>query len=161
MGTSQFSGRTHARIQALQLLFQAEMVGRSVEDVLDGDYVLYDGEKEEYIPWADEYAARLALGVDGIRHELDRAIARYSHSWSTSRMPAVDLNLMRIALYEMTCIDEVETPVAIDEAVELAKAFGSDDTSRFVNGLLGRLASDIEAGIDVLASNPGQDEGEA
>ena len=76
-------------------------------------------------------------------------------------MPAVDLNLMRIALYEMTCVDEVEIPVAIDEAVVLAKAFGSDDTSRFINGLLGRLASDIEAGVDVLADEPASGEGEA
>ena len=114
MGTSQFSGRTHARIQALQLLFQAEAVGRSVDDVLDGDYVLYDAELEEYIPFPDEYAVLLAQGVDGMRHELDRAIARHSHAWSISRMPAVDLNLMRIALYEMTCVDEVEIPVAID-----------------------------------------------
>ena len=161
MGTSQFSGRTHARIQALQLLFQAEAVGRSVDDVLDGDYVLYDAELEEYIPFPDEYAVLLAQGVDGMRHELDRAIARYSHAWSISRMPAVDLNLMRIALYEMTCVDEVEIPVAIDEAVVLAKAFGSDDTSRFINGLLGRLASDIEAGVDVLADEPASGEGEA
>ena len=160
MGRSQFSERTHARIQALQLLFQAEMVGRSVEDVLDGDFVLYDGEAEEYLPEPDPYAVQLAVGVDGVRHELDRAIARHSHAWSVDRMPAVDLNLMRIALYEMTCVDEVETPVAISEAVELAKAFGSDDTSRFVNGLLGRLAADIDAGIDVLAGDAEPGEGE-
>ena len=159
MGTSQFSGRTHARIQALQLLFQAEAVGRSVDDVLDGDYVLYDAELEEYIPFPDEYAVLLAQGVDGMRHELDRAIARYSHAWSISRMPAVDLNLMRIALYEMTCVDEVEIPVAIDEAVVLAKAFGSDDTSRFINGLLGRVAADVAAGADLFGADDEVQEG--
>ena len=161
MGDSRFSERTLARIEALQLLFQAEAVGRSVQDVLDGEYVLFDADKDEYIPWPDDYAVQLALGVDGVRHELDRAISRHSHAWSIKRMPAVDLNLMRIALYEMTCVDEVETPVAIDEAVELAKAFGSDDTSRFINGLLGRLASDIEAGVDVLADDSASVEGEA
>ena len=160
MGTYKFSERTRARIQALQLLFQAEAVGRSVEDVLDGEYVLFDSDLDEYIPEPDEYALRLALGVDGMRHALDRAIARHSHSWSIGRMPAVDLNLMRIALYEMTCIDDVEIPVAIDEAVELAKAFGSDDTSRFINGLLGRLADDIQAGVDVL-SDGSDEEGDA
>lgn len=151
MGNSQFSERTRARIQALQLLFQAEAVGRSVEDILDGgEYALSEGP-------IDEYGRELALGVDGIKHELDRAIDRHSHAWSIKRMPAVDLNLMRIALYEMTCNDEVEIPVAIDEAVVLAKAFGSDDTSRFINGLLGRLATDIQNGIDVLA-DPSADE---
>jgi N utilization substance protein B len=153
LGNSKFSERTRARIQALQLLFQAEAVGRSVDDVLDGEYALSDGP-------LDEYGRELALGVDGIRHSLDRAIARHSHSWSIGRMPAVDLNLMRIALYEMTCIDDVEIPVAIDEAVELAKAFGSDDTSRFINGLLGRLADDIQAGVDVL-SDGSDEEGDA
>ena len=161
MGTYKFSERPRARIQALQLLFQAEAVGRSVEDVLDGEYVLFDSDLDEYIPEPDEYALRLALGVDGMRHALDRAIARHSHSWSISRMPAVDLNLMRIALYEMACVDEVEIPVAIDEAVELAKAFGSDDTSRFINGLLGRLAAEIEAGTDVLANDEGAEKDEA
>ena len=161
MGDSRFSERTNARIQALQLLFQAEAVGRSVDDVLEGEYVLFDGDRDEYLPEPDEYAVQLALGVDGIKHELDRAIARHSHAWSIKRMPAVDLNLMRIALYEMTCVDEVEAPVAINEAVVLAKAFGSDDTSRFINGLLGRLASDIDQGIDVLADDAAGEESEA
>lgn len=154
MGKLKFSERTRVRIQALQLLFQAEAVGRSVDDVLSGDYVLFDSAIDEYTPEPDDYAVRLALGVDGLRHELDRAIARHSRAWSVNRMPAVDRNLMRMALYEMVCEDDVEIPVAIDEAVELAKAFGSDDTSRFINGLLGSLASEIEAGIDVLADAP-------
>lgn len=147
-------GRTRARSQALQLLFQAEAVGRSVEDVLRGEYALSDGP-------LDGYAVELALGVDGLRHDLDRIIARYSHAWSISRMPAVDCNLMRIALYEMICENSVGIPVAIDEAVELAKAYGSDDTSRFVNGLLGRVAADIEAGLDVLAEEERAQEGGA
>ncbi len=147
-------GRTRARSQALQLLFQAEVVGRSVDDVLDGAYALSDGP-------LDAYAVELACGVDGLRPSLDRIIARHSHAWSISRMPAVDRNLMRIALYEMVCEDGVEIPVAIDEAVELAKAYGSDDTSRFINGLLGRVAADIEAGIDVLAEETHEQEGGA
>ena len=67
---------------------------------------------------------------------------------------------MRIALYEMTCVDDVETAVAIDEAVELAKAYGSDDdTSRFINGLLGRVAADIAAGADLFGTDDEVQEG--
>ena len=150
-----FGPRTTARSQALQLLFQAEALGRTVDDVLAGDYALDEGP-------LDEYGEELARGVDGLRHDLDAVIASYSHAWSSGRLPAVARNLMRIALYEMTGVDDVETAVAIDEAVELAKAYGSDDdTSRFINGLLGRLASDIEAGVDVLADEPASGEGEA
>ena len=151
MGSDRFSERTRARSQALQLLFQAEIVGRSVDDVLAGEYALDDGP-------LDWYGEELARGVDGLRHELDRIIGGHSRAWSITRMPAVDRNLMRIALYEMLCEDDVETPVAINEAVELAKAYGSDDTSRFINGVLGRVADDIEAGIDVLADDAADEE---
>ena len=65
-------------------------------------------------------------------------------------MPAVDRNLLRLAIYEMVAIDEVDVAVAIDEAVVLAKAYGTDESSRFVNGVLGRVASDLAAGIDLF-----------
>ena len=67
-------------------------------------------------------------------------------------MPAVDRNLLRLALYEMLRVDEVDTAVAIDECVELAKAYGTDESSRFVNGLLGKVARRMEAGEDVVAT---------
>ena len=66
-------------------------------------------------------------------------------------MPAVDRNLVRLALYEMLKVDEVDTAVAIDECVELAKAYGTDESSRFVNGLLGKVARRMAAGEDVVA----------
>ena len=66
-------------------------------------------------------------------------------------MPAVDRNLLRLALYEMLEVDEVDTAVAIDECVELAKAYGTDESSRVVNGLLGKVAHRMEAGEDVVA----------
>lgn len=146
-----FMGRSLARAQALQLLFQAEAVGRSVEDVLAGnEYALEEGP-------LDEYGSELALGTDGMRDELDAVIALRSPSWSVSRMPAVDRNLLRLALYEMIAQDEVAVAVTIDETVELAKAYGTDDSPRFVNGLLGRVADDLEAGIDVVAAVVGDE----
>ena len=143
--STHFGGRTLARSQALQLLFQAEVNSRAVVDVLDGEYALSQGP-------LDEYAERLALGVDERRPDLDAVLAERSTGWSLSRMNAVDRNLLRIALYEMLDVDEVDISVSIDECVDLAKAYGTDESSRFVNGILGRVADDLEAGVDVVAA---------
>ena len=138
-----FGGRTRARSQALQLLFQAEASGRTVAEVLDGEFALDNGPLREF-------GRELALGCDGVRHDLDAIIATRSEAWSINRMPAVDRNLLRLSLYEMIYVPEVDIPVAINEVVELSKAYGTDETARFVNGLLGRVADDMEAGIDVV-----------
>ena len=133
-----FGGRTLARSQALQLLFQAEATDRTVAEVLDGPYALSQSEP------LDEFAERLALGADDMRHDLDALIGATSTNWAVGRMPSVDRNLLRLALYEMLCVDEVAIAVTIDETVELAKAYGTDESSRFVNGLLGRIARENE-----------------
>lgn len=144
MAGTRFGGRTLARSQALQLLFQAEACGRTVADVLEGDYVLDEGP-------LDPYARELALGTCAMLPELDAVIALTSANWSVMRMPAVDRNLVRIALYELFEVDAVDTAVAIDECVELARAYGTDESSRFVNGLLGKVARRRDAGEDVVA----------
>lgn len=131
-------GRTLARAQALQLVFQAEATSRSVDEVLGGPYAISDGP-------LDEYGERLARGMDAMKDELDLRIARTSSNWSVSRMSAVDRNLIRLALYEMLEVDEVAVAISIDEFVELAKAFGSNDSPRFVNGVLGELARQLAA----------------
>ena len=155
--STHFGGRTLARSQALQLMFQAEANARAVLDVLDGEYALSQGP-------LDDYARRLALGADERHPELDAVIAARSKGWSVARMNAVDRNLLRLALYEMLYVDEVDVAVTIDECVELAKAYGTDESSRFVNGILGRVADDLEAGVDVVAATREQtaaDDGEA
>ena len=139
-----FGGRTLARSQAL-LLFQAEANSRSVIEVLDGDYALSEGP-------LDDYARRLALGADERRPDLDAVISARSTGWSLSRLNSVDRNILRLALYEMLSVEEVDIAVSIDECVELAKAYGTDESSRFVNGILGRVADDLEAGVDVVAA---------
>lgn len=144
-------GRTLARSQALQLLYQAELTGRSVEGVLSGPFVVALDDQEVAPAELDEYARELALGCDGLRPQLDALIADLSRNWALTRMPSVDRNLLRLAIFEMLCVEEVAVAVTIDESVELAKAFGTDESSRFVNGLLGRVADQIDAGIDVLA----------
>lgn len=138
MSRRRFHGRTLARSQALQLLFQAEATERSVEQVLADDYALSDEAP------LDEFGRSLALGADAMRDKLDATIAEASTNWSVDRMPSVDRNLLRLALYEMLEVPEVATAVTIDESVELAKAYGTDESSRFVNGLLGRVANDLD-----------------
>lgn len=145
MSSQKFVGRTLARSQALQLLFQADINDQTVEEILQGPYALSQDDP------LDEYGEKLALGVDQKRSELDAVISASSTNWTIDRMPLVDRNLLRLAIYEMAAVDEVAVAVSIDESVELAKAYGTDESSRFVNGLLGKVATDIEAGYDVLA----------
>lgn len=140
--SGRFGGRTLARAQALQLLFQADVNNRTVEEVLSGDYAISDGP-------LDPYGQELALGVDSRRYAIDAVIRASSASWSLSRMPIVDRNILRLALYEMIEEDDITVAVAIDEAVELAKAFGTDESPRFINGVLGSIAADVNAGVDV------------
>ena len=140
--SGRLGGRTLARAQALQLLFQADVNNRTVEEVLSGDYAISDGP-------LDPYGQELALGVDSRRYAIDAVIRASSASWSLSRMPVVDRNILRLALYEMIEEDDITVAVAIDEAVELAKAFGTDESPRFINGVLGSIAADVNAGVDV------------
>jgi N utilization substance protein B len=142
-GRTHFGGRTLARSQALQLLFQAEATGRTVYEVLEGDFALSEGP-------LDPFGEMLARGADDMRPDLDAIIETTSSNWSVSRMPSVDRNLLRLALYEMLEVSEVAIAVTIDESVELAKAYGSDESSRFVNGLLGRVARRLDEGVDVI-----------
>ena len=129
-------GRTRARSQALQILFQAEALDLPVDEVLAGDYLLSKGPLMEY-------AEQLARGCYAKLDTVDSCLAAVSENWSLYRRPAADRALLRIAVYEMRCDDtddKIEDAVVINEAVELAKAFGTDDSSRFVNGVLGRIA---------------------
>ena len=132
--SSIFVGRTRARSQAIQILFQAEVQGIDVFDLIDsGSYALDDGPLEKY-------AEQLARGVARSRLSIDRLIAGVSQNWNLSRMPLVDRTIMGIAIHEVFDEPEVPTSVAISEAVEISKVYGTDDSSSFVNGVLGRVA---------------------
>lgn len=127
-------GRTRARSQAMQLLFQAEALDVELEDVLYGDYLLSTDPLEDY-------ASVLARGSYAHLDEVDALIDAVSDNWSLDRMPGTDRNLLRIAVYELRFADErLGDAIVINEAVEVAKAYGTDESSRFVNGVLGRIA---------------------
>lgn len=87
------------------------------------------------------YAVEIVDGVVAHRYEIDELVETYSRGWSLERMPAVDRALLRIAVWEMLFNDEVDDPVAISEVVDLARTFSTDDSPKFVNGVLDRIRS--------------------
>ncbi len=127
--------RRKARELALQILFQTDVGNSPIDEAVE--VVLADATSLEEPVRA--YAERLARGVWQHRQELDAHIQSVSPHWSVERMAAVDRNLIRIALYEMLYVPDVPYRVAINEAVELAKEYGTTESRRFVNGVLGAL----------------------
>lgn len=131
--------RTDARRLALQIIYQSDILNDSPSAIAsEGRYILEEGV-------ASDYVNRLVEGVEEHREEIDDLIRSFSENWSLTRMPVVDRSLLRMAIFEMLYVEEVPISVSINEAVELAKDFGGEDeSSRFVNGVLGRIADDIE-----------------
>jgi N utilization substance protein B len=124
--------RRDARRRALEMLYESDLKERPLPQVLSAHLAA-----DEAPP---EYAVALVRGVHRDRERLDEVIAGHAKGWTIDRMPIVDRNLLRIAAYEILHVDEVPPPVAINEAVELAKELSTDDSGRFVNGVLGRVA---------------------
>ena len=130
--------RRIAREAALSLLYSCDI---SESDALQ---VIEEGLYPDDLELSD-YAEQLVAGVVQHEGEIDSRLAATSENWALERMPVVDRAILRLAAYEMLFVDEVPISVSINEAVELAKAFGGeDDSSRFVNGVLGRIARTIE-----------------
>jgi N utilization substance protein B len=128
--------RRKARKRALDVLFEADMRDRPAGDVLT-DYV---ARLERPLPGHLDYALGLVNGVAAHLDRIDELIGSYAEGWTIDRMPVVDRNLARIAVYELLYVDEIDDAVAISEAVELARQMSTDDSPRFLNGLLGRIA---------------------
>ena len=139
MSLKVYRGRTLARSQALQLLFQAEATDSPLERVLEGDFLISKGP-------LDPYALELCRGAYEHIDRIDCALRAIAKNWDLMRMPGADRNLLRIAVYEMRFLtdDEVSDAIVINEAVELAKAYGTDQSASFVNGVLGKIARSEE-----------------
>lgn len=139
--------RSRARRQALQILYQRDITGESVASILAAkSYSVEDGEP-------DEFCRQLVSAVEERLDELDATIGEVSENWSVSRMPLVDRNILRLATYEIEYSDDVPASVSINEAVELAKVYGGEDSSKFVNGVLGRIAANDEGHKEQDASD--------
>jgi N utilization substance protein B len=127
--------RRLGREQALSLLFQVD-VGR-----LPLSYVLEVNEAaREVPPEAWDFAVELSRGVLSHRAEIDRILNELAVDWTVERMANVDRAILRLAVYEILHREDIPIGVSINEAVELAKRYGTDESSRFVNGILGHLA---------------------
>jgi N utilization substance protein B len=131
------AARTKARKRAFQILFEADQRGSAVTAVL-ADWIRH-ARTDERQPPVGEYTMQLVEGYAERADRIDELIATYAVGWTLDRMPAVDRNLLRLGAYELIWEDAVPDAVVIDEAVQLAKEFSTDDSPTFVNGLLGRL----------------------
>ncbi len=127
--------RTRARSLALQALYEIDISNHPPADVMKARL-----EESSLSDDLAEFVRQIIFGVLPISAQLDQAIARYAPEWPIEQIAAIDRNILRIACWEFAVNQGTPVKVAINEAVELAKMFGSDSAPRFVNGVLGSLA---------------------
>ncbi len=120
------------------MLFQMEASETPAEDAIGLFWHNFEAEPE-----GKSYADDLVRGVEQIHVAIDEAISKASENWRIERMTRLDRNLLRLGTYELMKLREVPSPVILDEAVELAKEFGTADSSAFVNGVLARISRDL------------------
>jgi N utilization substance protein B len=128
----QGGGRREARERALHLLYEADRRDVDVEQVI----------ADQVLP-PDPFTAEVISGVETHRTELDGIIGRLAEGWSLERMPTMDRLVMEIGLYELAHRDDVPTAVVLNEATELANTYSTDDSGRFVNGVLAAAAAEL------------------
>ena len=126
--------RSKARKRAVDILFESDLRG------LDPLALLAERVGAPDLPPVNDYAVSLVNGVVAHQQDIDRMLAEQAHGWTVERMPAVDRAVLRLGVFELLFSDEVDDAVAIDEAIELVKLLSTDDSPRFVNGVLGTLA---------------------
>ncbi|WP_417562550.1 transcription antitermination factor NusB [Microbacterium sp.] len=132
------SARTKARKRAMDILFQSDVRGETLATMLAAEARRAANEPAREASWL--YAREIVDGIIDNQSEIDEQITTSARDWSLSRMPAVDRALLRIGTWEIVYNDEVPAAVAIDEAVELAKEYSTDDSGAFVHGVLARIA---------------------
>lgn len=136
--------RRRARERALELLYEAESKDLSPSRIL------------AELPVAPEdYASQLVSGIERRAEEVDGLVGRHASGWSVERMPAVDRCMLRIAAYELLCEPDVPVAVVLDEAVELAKTYSTEDSGRYVNGVLSGIAAEVRPGEQGNNPKPG------
>jgi len=130
--------RSKSREFALQALYQLNITKQDVDAVLAQfqEHFLPGGE-------ADEFLRRLVLGVLEHRGELDRLIERYSENWRLDRIDVIDRNILRMALFELLYCQDIPPKVTINEAIDLGKRYGSEESGSFINGILDRIQNEV------------------
>jgi transcription antitermination protein NusB len=128
--------RTRARALALQVLYEVDLANHP-----PGDIFKLRLEEAPLTEDLSEFARQIIFGILPLTHTLDQLIAKYAPEWPLEQIAAIDRNILRMALWEFAVFRETPLKVAINEAVELAKLYGSDSAPRFINGVLGALAA--------------------
>jgi len=141
------ASRRQARRQALDILYQADVTGSDPHLVLEG----WEGVGKPVDPFARE----LVEGVAAHRSEIDGHLQRLAEDWTVDRMASLDRTILRIACFELLHRPDTPPGAAIDEAVQAAKELSTEDSSRFVNGILGRFVRERTAALDAPPSDPG------
>jgi transcription antitermination protein NusB len=139
--------RTRARGVALQALYEIDLVAHTPGQVLQ-ERLAEENQSEEL----QDFSRKILFGILPLRELLDVVISRYAPEWPVDQIAAVDRNILRIAVWEFAGAQETPVKVAINEAVELAKFYGSDSAPRFVNGVLGSLADHENEVVQFLHS---------
>jgi N utilization substance protein B len=130
-------GRHQARKRAVDLLFEAEARGLTAADVADARNAR--AEQQADVTPLNQYTVTVARGVTQHAEHIDDLISAHLQGWTLDRLPAVDRAILRVAVWELLHADDVPEPVAVDEAVELAKKLSTDESPGFVNGVLGQI----------------------
>ena len=132
------SARSKARKQALDLLYETDIRGTNLVETLVSRDIPAEGPDARPIR---EYTKELVNGVSDNRRKIDELITTYAQGWDMDRLPAFARNILRLGIYEILWSTDVPMSVAIDEALILAKELSSDDSSKYIHGVLGRIAS--------------------
>ncbi len=126
--------RSNARERAVHFLYEAESRNVKVDEVIKSQILV-----------VDELVALLTYGTEARRQQTDELISEFSHTWTIQRMPAIDRNILRLAIFELLDRPEVPGAVVINEAVELAKRFSTEESGRYVNGILSAIAKRVRS----------------
>lgn len=132
------TARSKARKQALDILFESDIRHSSPIELLSTRLLDTEGPSARSVR---EYAQELVNGVVRHQRKIDELISTYAQGWDMDRLPAVDRNVLRIAIYELLWCEDIPDPVAIDEALTLAKLLSTEDSASYIHGVLGQISS--------------------
>jgi len=138
--------RHKSREQALQVLFLADIRQQPAEDAIRAYFESLTGEEDAPVPGPDPFMEQLVRGTIGACQAIDERISAHAENWRLARMPLVDRNIMRMAIYEMTAIG-TPAPVVIDEALQLARRYSTEEAVAFINGVLDAVRKEISASV--------------
>jgi N utilization substance protein B len=132
------SARSKARKQSLDLLYEADIRGTLALDILQSRDIEEEGPDARPIR---EYTKEIITGIAEHKRKIDELIATYAQGWDMDRLPAVDRNILRLAIFELLWGKELTDSIIIDEALTLAKDLSTDDSAGYIHGVLGRISS--------------------